>query len=100
MQRLCDKYNRAIDSIHQLVSSLNSAREFHAIMNHEQSCNCPVCSVSLDAACNKSWKYLVLFGLCLLMYCVVCVVEGDHPAYEAEQASFQWAFETHPAAGL
>lgn len=60
MQRLCDKYNRAIDSIHQLVSGLISARKFHVNMNHEQYCNCPVCcSASLDAACNKSWKYLV-----------------------------------------
>lgn len=30
----------------------------------------------------------------------MCVVEGDHPAYEAEQAPFQRASETHPAAGL
>lgn len=37
------------------------------------------------------WWYTVL---------CVCVVEGDHPAYEAEQASLQWASETHPTAGL
>ena len=28
------------------------------------------------------------------------IVEGDHTAHEAEQASFQRAAETHPAAGV
>lgn len=27
-------------------------------------------------------------------------VEGDHPAHEAEQASIEWAAETHPTAGV
>lgn len=39
MQRLCDKYNRAIDSIHQLVSGFISAREFHVKAKHEQDCH-------------------------------------------------------------
>lgn len=39
MQRLCDKYNRAIDSIHQLVSGFISAREFHVNTNYEQDCH-------------------------------------------------------------
>lgn len=39
MQRLCDKYNRAIDSIHQLVSGFVSARELHVKAKHEQDCH-------------------------------------------------------------
>lgn len=39
MQRLCDKYNRAIDSIHQLVSGFISARESHVNAKHEQDCD-------------------------------------------------------------
>lgn len=60
MQRLCDKYNRAIDSIHQLVSGFISARELHVNRKPEQECQRIVfCSVSLDAARSISWMHLV-----------------------------------------
>lgn len=59
MQRLCDKYNRAIDSIHQLVSGFISAREFHVHTNMSRTAITVGCSLSLDAGSNISWRRLV-----------------------------------------